>query len=137
MKESNILALVRLALSKLGFTSFRNNSGTAWQGEVKRIGAKTIIIDNARPVHFGLATGSSDVIGFKPVVITPEFVNRRVAVFAAIEVKQPGKKPTDEQTNFLDCVKNAGGIAIVAYSADDVEKKLKEWERGKNGGASI
>jgi hypothetical protein len=40
--------------------------------------------------------------------------------FAAIEVKRPGNKPTAEQLEFLEAVRRANGIGIVAYSIDDV-----------------
>jgi len=44
----------------------------------------------------------------------------------AIEVKTPGKKPTPEQVEFLRRWKESGGIAILAYSLDDVMKGLEE-----------
>lgn len=47
-----------------------------------------------------------------------------VARFLAIEVKQPGKHPTDEQAAFLDAVRAAGGIAVVATSVEDVASAL-------------
>lgn len=127
MRESNVQALVRLALSKLGFTAFRNNTGVAWQGDAKRIGPSRVLLENARPVHFGLTRGSSDVIGFKSITITPDHLNRTVAIFAAIEVKAAKGKTTEEQNNFLDCVRNAGGIGIVARNPDDIERGLSEW----------
>lgn len=40
--------------------------------------------------------------------------------FLAIEVKRNGKEPTELQQAFLDAVKEAGGIAFVARSVDDV-----------------
>lgn len=44
--------------------------------------------------------------------------------FLAIEVKQPGKKPTAVQQAFLDAVTAAGGVAFVAHSLDDVMDRL-------------
>src|SRR6266481_1467647 len=40
--------------------------------------------------------------------------------FAAIEVKKKGNKPSPEQVEFLDAVRRANGIGILAYSIDDV-----------------
>jgi hypothetical protein len=40
--------------------------------------------------------------------------------FLAIEVKRDGKEPTELQQAFIDTVKEAGGIAFVAQSVDDV-----------------
>jgi len=44
--------------------------------------------------------------------------------YFAIEVKRPGGKPTSFQEKFLENVKRAGGIAIVARSVDDVIRGL-------------
>jgi len=44
--------------------------------------------------------------------------------FVAIETKAPGKKPSDAQKEFLREVEEAGGIAIVAYSPEDVIEAL-------------
>ena len=61
--------------------------------------------------------GISDILG----VLPPD------GKFLAIEVKRPGRKPTERQRQFLEQVASAGGIAIVAYSVEDVAKKLKEY----------
>ncbi len=90
---------------------FRNNSGMGWAGkEIDRRNG-LLVISNPRPLHAGLCTGSSDLIGWKSVVITPEMVGRRVAVFKAKEVKTPGTVTSDDQFNFLRQVRAAGGIA--------------------------
>lgn len=44
--------------------------------------------------------------------------------FIAVEVKQPGEKPSPMQSRFLRRVSDAGGIAIVAYSVQDVADVL-------------
>ncbi len=40
--------------------------------------------------------------------------------FLAIEVKRPGGKVSPEQERFLERVRAAGGIGLVAYGIDDV-----------------
>ena len=40
--------------------------------------------------------------------------------FIAIEVKSPGRKPTEFQLEFLEKVKKSGGIAIWTDNIDDV-----------------
>jgi len=42
--------------------------------------------------------------------------------FLAIEVKMPGKKPTEDQLLFLASVQAHNGISLVAWSLDDVIK---------------
>ncbi len=46
----------------------------------------------------------------------------------AIEVKRPGKKPTEYQRGFLKQFANAGGLAICACTQQGLEKTLKEIE---------
>ena len=77
---------------------------------------------SGRWVQFGLAKGSSDLIGFKTVEITPEMVGEKVAVFCSIEVKTPVGRPTKQQQNWLTAVQNAGGIVGIASSVKDAIK---------------
>ena len=46
--------------------------------------------------------------------------------YLAVEVKRPGQHPSDDQRAFLERVEAKGGLALVAYSLDDVIKFLKE-----------
>lgn len=64
------------------------------------------------PTH---TRGVSDIIGCLP----------KSGRFLAIEVKRPGGKATQEQQNFLDTINEAGGLAFVATSVEDVEHELK------------
>ena len=72
-----------------------------------------------RPVQFGLARGSADLIGWRTVIITPEMVGQRLAVFTSIEVKTPTGRVRSEQQAWLACVQQCGGIAGVARSIAD------------------
>lgn len=72
-----------------------------------------------RLVTFGLARGSADLIGWRTIVITPDMVGQRIAVFTSIEVKTPRGRLTPEQHNWLLAVQAAGGIAGVARSVAD------------------
>jgi hypothetical protein len=42
----------------------------------------------------------------------------------ACEVKRPSGSPTDEQRAFLRCVRENGGLAVVARSVDDLLEAL-------------
>lgn len=44
--------------------------------------------------------------------------------FLAIECKRPGEEPSPAQAAFLEQVRQAGGLAIVATSVADVRKAL-------------
>jgi hypothetical protein len=98
---------------------FRNNVGTGWTGQVisKELGA--VVLQNARPLNAGLCVGSSDLIGWKTVTITPDMVGQQVAVFVAAEVKTAAGRLTGEQQNFLKKVTDAGGLAVVIRSEND------------------
>jgi len=120
--ESNIQRDVMLACSEQGDTVWRNNTGVAWQGrDVRRQGRDLLLID-ARPVRFGLAKGSSDLIGIRPVVITPEMVGRTVGVFLALEVKAPKGRVTAEQARFGAHVETRGGVFAVVRGVEDVPR---------------
>lgn len=104
--EQTIQQQIRLACSTGDTRLFRNNTG--------------ILRDaNGRPVQFGLAKGSADLIGWTTRTITPDMVGQAVAVFTSIEVKTPTGRLRPEQRQWLDAVQAAGGIAGVARSVDD------------------
>jgi Holliday junction resolvase len=48
--------------------------------------------------------------------------------FVAIEVKQPGKRPTKIQEARLRQWRDAGGVALWATSVDEVKEALKKQE---------
>ena len=75
-----------------------------------------------RPVQFGLARGSADLVGWKTIEVTPDMVGQRLAVFTSIEVKTPTGRATPAQKAWLDAVEKAGGIAGIARSTDDAMK---------------
>lgn len=107
MSEAAILQAIRLALGRLpDVRAFRNNTG--------------VLPDRSgRPIRFGLHPGSSDLIGWRSVVITPEMVGRTVAVMVSIEAKAPSGRVAPEQQHWLDTVAAAGGIAGIARSPED------------------
>jgi len=115
------------ALSGAGALVFRNNTGSGWagksfgltSGQVYRAkGGERVVLD-ARPLKAGLCTGSSDIIGGTPVVVTPDMVGSTVLVFTAVEVKDGTGRPTKEQANFVEVVRKSGGLAAFARSADE------------------
>lgn len=75
-----------------------------------------------RPVQFGLARGSADLIGWHTITVTPDMVGQRIAVFTSIEVKTPTGRLTPAQHNWQAAVRSAGGIAGVARSVTDALK---------------
>lgn len=115
-----------LALSKItGSKMFQNNTGVGWQGASKKVTGGDLLLIDARPLRAGLCKGSSDLIGWTPVVITPDMVGKKVAVFTAVEVKKPNGRATQSQINFINNVKSDGGISGIARSHEEAVNLVK------------
>lgn len=109
--EQQIQQHIRLACSSGNTRLFRNNTGTLKD-------------QHGRPVTFGLAKGSADLIGWRTITVTPDMVGSTVAVFASIEVKSATGRLRPEQQQWLEAVQAAGGIAGVARSVEDAQALL-------------
>lgn len=108
--EARVQDEARLLASQMGWRLFRNNKG---------------VLPDARgvPVRFGLcnetaALGkrlrSSDLIGIRPVVITPDMVGSTIGQFVAREIKKAGWKykgteHEEAQMRFGELVIGLGG----------------------------
>ena len=113
MSETDLQQRIRLALGQRpDLRLFRNNTGTLPDPRT------------GRPVQFGLARGSADLIGYRTVTITPDMVGQQVAVFTSLEVKTPTGRIRPEQTNWLHTIKRAGGIAAIVRSVDDARDAI-------------
>jgi hypothetical protein len=111
--ETVIQQQIRLALgSRKDLRLFRNNTGSLPDPRT------------GRPIQFGLAKGSADLIGLRTVTVTPEMVGQRLAVFTSLEVKTPNGRLTPEQRNWLEMVRDRGGIAGVVRSVQDANEIL-------------
>lgn len=105
--ERRIQSEIQLAASAGGGPArlWRNNTGALKDAQ-------------GQLVRYGLCPGSSDLIGFRTITITPDMVGQRVAVFTAVEVKDRGR-PTEQQAAFIRLVQQAGGMAGIARSVPD------------------
>lgn len=115
MSEQDVQAALRLAASKRGDVLWRNNSGVLRD-------------ERGVPVRFGLCNDSkavndivksSDLIGIKRVLVTPDMVGTVVGVFWAVECKREGWRYTGTpreiaQLRFIEIVREAGGDAAFA-----------------------
>lgn len=106
-----VLRNILLACGRAGVRLWRNNTG-ALEDKTGRV------------VRYGLCKGSSDLIGFCTVTVTEDMIGQRLAVFVALEVKDKGRLTT-EQAQFLDVVRQAGGIAAEVRSVADAEAALR------------
>lgn len=108
--ETPIMQKIRLAIGgRPGVRIFRNTVGALQD----RFGHWIV---------YGLCKGSSDLIGWTSVVVTPDMVGRRVAIFTAIEVKVPGSRTEPDrlkdQQSFIERVQADGGRA--GFASDPV-----------------
>lgn len=106
--EQTIQQQIRLACSAGSVRLFRNNTGVLRD-------------QHGRPVQFGLAKGSADLIGWTTRTITADMVGQRIAVFTSIEVKTATGRLRPEQQQWMEAVQAAGGIAGVARSVEDAQ----------------
>lgn len=114
MTEAAIQQQVRLALARAGAVAFRNNIGAYTDPKTNRV------------IKYGVCNpGGSDLIGWTPVLVTPDMVGQTLAVFTAVEVKAPSGRPTEHQLNFIAQVLKAGGLAGIARSAADAVAILR------------
>jgi hypothetical protein len=125
MKESAVTSHVRLLAAQLGVELWRNNCGGFYD-------------DSGRFVRYGLGSftpqqncASSDFIGIRRVLITPDMVGQVVGVFTAVEMKsngwkyRPNDKHSSDQKHFIDIVLRAGGMAGFATNVEDFKKIIK------------
>lgn len=109
MLESTILSNIRNTLGRLPYCRlFRNNCGVYKdpRGHVVRYGVPS-------------TGGGADLIGWTIVAVTPEMLGRDLAVFTAIEVKSQRGRIRDKQENFIEQVREAGGIAGMCRSVEE------------------
>lgn len=126
MKESPVLHRVLLSCSSGATRLFRMNVGLAWVGRVTKImraqtvmvGVGDVVIRDARPFRVGIE-GMSDIVGLTSILVTPEMVGQKIAVYTALECKGDGGRASDAQKTFIGMVEDMGGIAGVVRSELD------------------
>lgn len=136
-REGPIQDDVQLAVSEAGGVTFRQNVGLGWQGDVIRIKTASVVklypgdlvIRNARPLHAGLIKGSSDLIGWRSIPVSSLPPDSVVAQFVAVEVKTNTGESSPEQRHFVKMVQQAGGLAGVARSSEDVYRMFSHVPR--------
>ena len=108
MRELDIQTRIRNTLGKCeDLALWRNNTGQ-------------LLDSRGRPVTFGLAVGSADLIG----ILAP------TGRFVALEIKQPRQKAKPHQDQWLAVVRSLGGFAAVVTSE---EEALRAIERARQG----
>ena len=122
----NIIASTILEANKIpGVKLWTNPVGLAWNGQIVnqfvRNGKKYTLLENARPVKYGLAPGSCDTIGFKTEKISGSIIPR----FIGFEIKAGKDTKRPKQKDFIDMVNKYGGIAGVVRKSEDIFNLLR------------
>ena len=124
MTHSDLLTAIMRDLSRGDTRLFRNNVGVAWQGKVTRLDHDRILIQHPRVVHFGLAPGSGDLIGWRAIEITQNMLGKRIAMFISLEAKVGRDRLRDQQRAWLCAIAEHGGIAAEVRSIEEARDAI-------------
>lgn len=120
MSEAELKAQIRIALGRRhDVRLFNNPVGQAWIGQSQTQRDGSVLLLRPHRVVYGLFPGSSDLFGWRSVVITADMVGQTIAQVVSPEVKFGRYKPTDEQLKWRDNVIAAGGRAGIVRSVED------------------
>jgi hypothetical protein len=114
-------------------------AGPRYQCILERNNCGALKDKDGRYIRFGLGNvskkhqdkiKSSDLIGAREVMITPEMVGKILLVFTAVEVKAPdwkfkGNSREVAQSNYLNWVKSRGGFAGFAKSVEEFKNIIR------------
>jgi len=128
--HEKIVEKIQMDWSEFGMGRlFKNNIGSAWLGKPsgqcydKKTNEKAMILAKFCKISYGLAVGSSDLIGFEIIKKKP--------IFCCVEVKTKFyPKISTEQKDWLNFVARTGGRAYVARETTD-GYDLTKWEPEK------
>jgi len=120
LSESAVSSNVRIAASRRGWRLWRNNKGAGKleNGSFIRWG-----LCNESAV-VGAQVRSADLIGIRPVTITPDMVGQVIGQFVSVEVKAEGWKPSATNTHeqaqqrWADLINTLGGYAVIINNED-------------------
>ncbi len=119
--ESALLKRLLLRASRLGARLFRNQVGVyrLARPECRECQSRGRIISS------GFCPGSSDLVGWLPLTVTPDMVGQRLAVFVAVEAKTASGRVSPAQVAFLRAVNDAGGRGHVVRGVDELVELFK------------
>jgi len=102
------------------------------RGQLYRNRRGMIDLPNGGKMPIGLGpNGAGDNVGWQTVTITPAMLGRKVAIYTEIESKTDSGLLAEHQLARIEEVRDAGGIAFVARSAEDCEEEFNRWRAGE------
>lgn len=131
MREAELKKRIRVIFSRItrGVT-FCNPVGIAFTGDLIKQNNDIFTI-KGRKITYGLGRGTPDLIGIRPVIITPEMVGKKMGQFVGIETKNPNWKFRNtehekEQLKHIELINNLGGLAGFVKTEDDLSDLLSK-----------
>lgn len=82
----------------------------------------TYLLPDGRTISSGMGKSTSDLVGWRTEVITPEMVGQSIARFVVCEVKRVGYRMDNRarrQQHFIEVVIAAGGAGVMASSVEE------------------
>jgi len=119
--ETDLQSRILLACGALpNVRLFRNTVGEGWAGKVVDQSGAFLTLAHARRITFGWCPGSSDLLGWRSVVITADMVGQQIAQLVTMEVKVPKTGRMDPlQERWLETTHMAGALACVVRSPEE------------------
>jgi hypothetical protein len=118
--ESTVLTMIRKAVAEHG-------SGLLWRNNTGKLQDQY-----GRWVSYGLAIGSADLVGVQRVSLPCPSCGAALPPlgrFFAVEGKQEGARPSEDQETWLRVVQEHGGVAGVARSYEDAVRLVERVRR--------
>lgn len=119
-----------IAASKQGAKLFRNQVGAGWVCPPNRTkkytknGKRYVLLEDPRWMEYGFPTGSGDVQGLHPVVITADMVGQKIARYVNAEAKTEDGKPGKGQSEWHEFIWANGGLSGFYRSDEDMLRIL-------------
>jgi len=146
-RESALRKRIQIWATRQGWRLFRNVVSSVWVGKpsegpyrltFRNRETEVVELYDARCIKVGLCEGSSDLVGWRTLRITPEMVGQRIAQFCAVEAKTVNMRaPTQKQRNFLRQVAKSGGYAAVVRDNNGILKFEEVRGNGNQNGSDM
>jgi hypothetical protein len=124
------MKLAQIEATKKGWRLFANTIYAGWTGRMRRewkdsSGGIGVELCKAAWRTFGLGAGSLDLVGFRPLVITPDMVGQTIAQYVEVDAKTQGAaRLRPEQKNRARVIREAGGFAGIAMRIEEAPGRV-------------
>ena len=130
------LKLAQIEATRKGWRLAVNTIYRGWTGDLVRQWPtrQGLMVELRRAAFrvFGLGTGTLDLVGWRPLVITAEMVGRIIAQYVEVDAKTQGAaRLRPEQKNRVRVIREAGGFAGIAMRVEGASGRVAIGEIGE------